>query len=386
MIKYIFLFCLLCYSTENWGKQIKNLEFKHVTLENKYLKLQFLPASMGRLSRLELKPKGINLLREYKAIQTARSPLFCPISDNSAGIRELYWGKGIMGSTAPMKITSRSKNSLSLFARHYANTKSSLNRTISIIPGSTIIQFKTSITANSPQKQKIAVWLNIIPSTAAKNTPLIPAKGGMNKANNRKVFFNKNDSIISGSLGGSYIAPARPWLATAYPGPGIIMALVFPEKQLLPDGFFYTWQGNSCGKKIKTIEAIMAKKCIAPGSSLKINYKIMIFQGLNSIDEISNNCGIKAQIIQNDKSHKILFTLSPAAPIPACKLNVYLKSAKYKIPLNSFNIKKLLPGQIQTISYVVNNQAIPPSIYQIAGEWSNGNTFTLINSQIIRVK
>lgn len=377
-----FFILLLLVACSNIKTQDSDAE--KCTLKNRYLELNFIPGSMGRLSSIKYRPSCFEMLIPYETETAKENPLFSPSKDNSRGIRELYWGLSLMGAMTPMQIEKKDSETLIFYSPCYGNTESSLHRKVCLDDNSTCISFETEIQNRSNKTALYSLWFNIVPACNEGFTPVIPSKGGNVTVNKRKYFWSEDDSLLGGGNNlETFVSPARPWIAFAMPSEKLVLAFSSSQEALGGDGFFYSWQGLSNGKNIKTIEIIMNGGELPPDAKKTYTYSLLIFPGLTSIKEICSDTGIDASVAEDDGKIKVTVSLSPAKNMLPERFEIYFKDLDgTKIDGSFFDLQELPPGKVKELNFEVPVKKFKTGTYSICGDWGRYGKFELISPKI----
>ena len=77
------------------GQCFEEKKFEAAALENRYLALEFLPESMGRISSIRYRPSGKELLSPYKAVILRGNPLKVKFDRQVSEMVDTVIGNGI---------------------------------------------------------------------------------------------------------------------------------------------------------------------------------------------------------------------------------------------------------------------------------------------------
>jgi hypothetical protein len=358
----------------------KTSGLKTIVLQNGILKTEIIPEATGRISSIYYKPGQVELLSPYWQKTTFVDVLVPPrSSSNRGGYKEWFWGEK-NGNITKMKpeviLNSQNKVSISLFDEYYQNQSFSLTRTVTLDKNSTDIQIGVKIKNVGDTKQKLALWLNLIPTINESSKLIIPAAGNKKLVMGKRVYSCKFDQLLElkeTALNSFFVSPARPWFAIAMTNKKVILAYQVKDQYLKPQGLLYTWKGYVKGKKRKTLEMILSPQDLHPGKSAEFQFKIIVFSGLTSLNAISKNIGIQAKHDKKNNSMKLTFS--------SCR-----KEAPQTLTINFgdtnhpviYNIPKLSPGIPFSITIPLPNYFHKQKNVIVSGKFSSGGTFKLL--------
>ena len=260
-----------------------------ISLSNGYLEAAFAPGSMGRMTNLKL--NGIELLERFERRVLSGNPLFAPRDCNVYGFRELLWRVPIAPLDLPVKLESKSSNTIVFSAKSYGNTPLSLHREVSLRPGTTVIDIKAKFTNNGAKPYAYSLWLNLLPKHPF--SPQIPLADGI-----KREF----------KLGNNFHPAGADWTAAKVDTADTILAVNWNPKDMPPDGRFYVHGATT----FRTFEAILGKRTLKKGESRLHVYKILVFPQMTQMNALLDETAVAS--IKTNNGYKLLFcAASPAA-------------------------------------------------------------------------
>ena len=249
-------------------------EYKTITIQNSYIKLDILPDSCGRISSIKFLPENLELMMPYKESTVSQDPLLPEIIEsNGGGAKEWLWGKKPISRMAMADIkVKEDKNSgtktVSMYSRYYMSENVSLFKTVEISKGNCFFSARLKIKNIDKQSAEIALWENLIPLIGKKSgdSVIIPAAGNVKEAGGKTMHLLSDDALVtetsSSELKEDYFAPARGWIARFSKEQNLVFAIRTKMENLKPDGFFYRWKNDD--GSIFTQEIIFSKVSLAP--------------------------------------------------------------------------------------------------------------------------
>lgn len=351
---------------------------KTIVLQNRLLKTEVIPNATGRIASIYYKPGNVELLTPYFQ-KTTFIDVLVPLrsSSNRGGYKEWFWGSK-NGNITQMKpeviFNSPDKVSISLFDEYYQNKNFSLIRTVTLSKNSTCIQIGVKIKNVGEKKQKLALWLNLIPTINESSKLIIPAAGNKKLVMKRRVYSCKFDQLLElkkTAINNFFVSPSRPWFAVAMTNKKVILAYKVKNQYIKQQGLLYSWRGYVEGKKRKTLEMILSPKNLQPGQSVEFQFKIIVFAGLSSLSAISENIGIQAEHDKKNNSMKLTFSSCKKELPQTLTLNWGGKSMIYKIP-------ELFPGIPFSITILQPSQTRKQKDLILGGKFSKGGSFWLL--------
>ena len=320
------------------GQCFEEKKFEAAALENRYLALEFLPESMGRISSIRYRPSGKELLSPYKAVILRGNPLFEPVRDNGCGIRELLWGVTMTGASIPVATESQTRESITFSSGYYGNTNFGLKRHVRLLPDSLIIETSLEIRNNGGTPASYSVWLNLLPATPA--VPVIPAAAKRPARGRGARWVPPCATIFSGLPGEASVSPAQCWAGAVLEGGSLVWACEAPSAEFEPDGFFYSWQGNTQSGKVCTFEPVFGSRRLPPGGTQRHDYRILVFPGLSGLRTVLGDCGVDAALEPSHAEVKI----SAASPQKPQEWELFLDGSSRQVSLGGIQIPALDAG------------------------------------------
>lgn len=353
---------------------------KTIILQNQLIKAEIIPEATGRIASIYYKPGKIELLAPYRQETKFFGVLVPPrASSNRGGYKEWFWGtkNGNITQMRPEVIlNSPDRVSISLFDKYYQNKNFNLKRTVTIDKNSTDIQISVKIKNIANTRQKLALWLNIIPTINESSKLIIPVAANKNLVMNKKVHSCKTNQILElqkSSNRNFFAAPARPWFAIAMTNKKIILAYKVKKQYIKPQGLLYSWEGYVKGKKRKTLEMVLYPLVLKPGSDIMFKFRVIVFSGLSSLNAISKNIGIQLKHDKNDNLMKLILS-SCRKEFPQTLTVNWGEASKPVI----YNIPQLQPGIPFSIMLPKGYSLTKHDNIIIKGKFSSGATFKLL--------
>ena len=335
-----------------------DIPFDTGRLENRFLTVEYAPAILGRVSQVSLKqPNGqpaIPLLAPLKVTRYTETPLFGLEHDNSCGIREMFWG-GKVNGTSSMEVTEQTSSKVVLTSRFYGNSWFGLERSIALLSDGLGLEMTATFVNHDSQANKIAPWLNLIGNAPA--TPILPAQGAGEVRGRGRQDWHTRDFLFTGRKDNSFLPPAQNWCGCCLAGRDIVWVITFAPEDFTPDGFFYSW-GSPDGitPVIRTLEAIFPERKLASNEQHTIRYKLLAFPGLRKINAL---CGTTALELRNEGANWEA-RLIPAMPLQeASTVTITLQDTEGKtIAQNAANLQPCEAGNLVTIPLTVKGTPV----------------------------
>ena len=260
-----------------------------VSVNNGLLQAEFAPGSMGRMT--SLKYGKLELLERFERTVLSGNPLFAPRNSNVYGFRELLWRVPIAPLDLPVKLESKTEDSITFSAKSYGNTPLSLWRQVRLRPGTTVIDITAKFTNTGIAPYTFSFWLNLLPKHPF--SPQIPLADGI-----KKEF----------KLGNNFHPAGADWTAAKVDTADTILAVTWNKKDMFPDGRFYVHGATT----FNTFEAILGQRKLKKNESRTYNYKILVFPGMTQINALFGETAVAS--IKTKAGYKLLFcAASPAA-------------------------------------------------------------------------
>lgn len=357
------------------GQCFEEKKFEAAVMDNRYLTLEFLPDTMGRISSIRYRPTDTELLSPYKALILRGNPLFEPMRDNGCGIRELLWGVTMTGASIPVATESRTRESITFSSDYYGNTNFGLRRCVRLPPESLVIETSLEIRNNGITPASYSVWLNLLP--AAPAVPVIPAAAKRSARGRGERWVPPYDTIFPGLQGEASVTPAQYWAGAVLAGRNLVWACEAPAAEFEPDGFFYSWQGNTQNGRICTFEPVLGSRKLPPGGMQRHRYRILVFPGLNGLRTILGDCGVDAVLEPSHAAVKI----SAASPQKIQKWELFLDGSARQVSLGEIQVPALDAGGIFEFRKQIPRN-LPQGRYRLLLR-SNGRSYELTGCRLI---
>ena len=260
-----------------------------VSVNNGLLQAEFAPGSMGRMT--SLKCGKLELLERFERNVLSGNPLFAPRNCNVYGFRELLWRVPIAPLDLPIKLESRTEDTITFSARSYGNTPLSLLRQVRLRPGTTIVDITAKFTNTGMAPYTFSLWLNLLPKHPF--SPQIPLSDGI-----KREF----------KLGNNFHPAAADWTAAKVDTADTVLAVTWDKRDMFPDGRFYVHGATT----FRTFEALLGQRTLKKNESRTYNYKILVFPGMTQINALLDETAVAS--IKTKEGYKLLFcAASPAA-------------------------------------------------------------------------
>lgn len=354
-------------------------------LSNRYLRVEVVPAVCGGVVSLQYLPTGVFLTEPFEYSVRKIDLLPDQPSANVTGARTWLWKeKNLLCSrfSVQKELNTPDSCETDLSARYFQGTPVTLERRVQLQRNSSML--KLFLTFRNPGKKVCTVipWENAAIQLKADRVDdvLMPGRGGVDRIGDYGVqrlekdcIFVDNVAVYSKEV---KIPPARNWIARRNVGSPLILAIRTDMKELLPDGFFYSWKMGA-NSPLHTMEIIFTPFTLAPGAEKTLEVDYLVFEGLTDLKEICGEIGIDCRLTDS----KINLSLSSACPVAADKLSVILKSsAGRETVLGNIKTPALIPGEVE--SFTFDMPSLPAGEYHICGAFGSGKTFTLLEPVI----
>ena len=330
------------------------IPFDTGSIGNRFLTVEYAPVMLGRITQVSLKqPNGqpaIHLLAPLKVSRYTETPLFDMEHDNSCGIREMFWGYKMNG-TSPMEVTEQTSSKVVLISRFYGNSWYSLERSIALLQDGLGLEVTAAFVNHNTKAGKIAPWLNLIGNAPA--TPILPARGSGEVRGHGRQDWHARDFLFTGKKDNSFLAPAQYWCGCRLAGRDVVWLISFAPEEFTPDGFFYSW-GSPDGTSpvIRTLEAIFPERNLAPNESHTIRYKLLAFPGFQRINALCGTTALELMHVENDNWEARLVHAMPLKE--SSPVTITLEDAEGKtIAEKSANLQPCEAGHLEAIPMTV---------------------------------
>ncbi|MBO7329417.1 MAG: hypothetical protein J6W00_11680 [Lentisphaeria bacterium] len=343
--------------------------YRRITLENRFMALEFLPDSLGRVDQITLKSTGKKLLINRTLNKVSVDPLYEFYRNNSFGCGENFWKNYVANRDGRSKVSHPDGQTVVFENKWYGGLSVDLRRTSKLLPDETLFTFEAEVVNRDRKKDfYLAPWYSFTPADAASTRLLIPAKGGRKTHVLGNVKMVQSDIRTDGPSGMFF--PVRNWMATLYTAEKIALAIIVPPEEFFPDGAFYTWHGKAGNIAYRSMEAILNGKNLAPGAERRFRCNFAVFYGVKNVLDIAGLTAIDAAI----SGRNLILTLSPARKIAAGRLIVNIQSEKTVKRFESL-LPELIPGKGYDFSFVPDGE----KIIRITGKLPDGSEFDLLD-------
>ena len=311
--------------------------YNKVILKNSFLELTFAPEQLGRLASAKLLKNNVELTDDFKILRYQETPLFYLDTNNFQGIRELFWRQDVSG-VSPMKVVKKTDNTITLTSPSYGGTNLAAQKTITLNPQELIVNFNTIFTNVGNKTEKISIWLNLQGSPPA--LPIIPILGKGKVPSRGEVNLYYRPFIFTGATGNSYLPPADSWAGFRLVGRKT--SWVMECKALKTNGSqFYSWGNVDNRAPIRTVEPILPEFSLKPNeTSTPINYRVLVFPGLENINALCNTTAAQLDIKANQSLTLHLCSAQNIAKTSKVSLNIKDKNNKV-----SFQKEWIIPAR-----------------------------------------
>lgn len=341
--------------------------YRREILENRLVRLEFLPDSLGRLDQIQLKNSGRKLLLERTVTKVSVDPLYEFFRNNTFGCGENFWKNYVARRDGKSLVARPDAASISFANNWYGALPVNVKRKVILLPDETLFTFEAEVFNRDSKKPFfLAPWYSFFTDDASTSKLLIPAAGGKKSHKLGNANFFPADTIAVNPSG--LVSPIDNWAATIYPADKTILAIIVPPEEFFPDGAFYSWHGKSGNKSYYSMEVILNGANLPTGKSRKFRCQFALFSGIDNLLDIAGTTAIDAKISDG----KLLLTLAPARKNAAGKMivNINCSGAKKVVELN---IPELLPGKSYTFSAPFDGAGK----CRVTGKLPDGSSFDL---------
>ncbi|MBE6379632.1 MAG: hypothetical protein E7047_01740 [Lentisphaerae bacterium] len=332
--------------------------YRKEILKNRFIELEFLPESLGRLNQIKLNSSGRKLLLERTLTKVSVDPLYEFYRNNTFGCGENFWKNYVAQRDGKSRVSVPEDGSILFENKWYGGLPIDLRRKTTLLPESTIWLYEAEVFNRGQKPFYLAVWYSLTPDNAANTILQIPAAGKINKHVLGNLHILDRDAVISQKIG--LFAPKRNWIATVYPDEKAVLAIIAPPEEFFPDGAFYSWYGEDNRIKYRSMEIILNGKNIAPGQKTSVKCMFAVFLNLDGIKDVA---GVTAVNVKKD-GKKATLILAPARKTAAGEMIVYSGEKQYKV-----TVPVLYPGE--------NHQIEIDDCGPISGILPDGSKFDL---------
>ena len=332
--------------------------YRKAVLKNRFLELEFMPDSLGRLNQIKLNHSGRKLLLERILTKVSVDPLYEFYRSNSLGCGENFWKNYVAQRDGKSQLIRPDKNSIVFKNKWYGGLPIDVQRNSVLLPDSTMWRYEVEVFNRGQKPFYMALWYALTPDNAANSILQLPAVGQVKKHLLGNVNILKQDKIVSTETG--LCAPGRNWIATVYPEEKAVLAIIAPPEEFFPDGGFYSWFGEENQVKYRSMEIIFNGRSIAPEQSARSSCIFAVFLGLSGVKDIAGVTAIDAR----PNGRQITLQLSAARQTAPGKMRISAGKQQYEIA-----IPELFPGKIHQITIA---NALP-----LSGTLPDGSKFDL---------
>ena len=346
----------------------KEVKYNYEILENQFLKLEFIPNSFGRLDQIYVKSADKNLLLRRVLSKVSVDPLYEFYRNNTFGCGENFWKNYVAKRDGKSQVLRQGTHCITFKSKWYGALPIDVTRTVFLDSNGTFFTFEAEFFNKDSKKDfYLAPWYSFFPKDSNSTFLIIPAAGGKNihSLGNVKIF--SKDHLAKNPLG--LVAAIKNWTATVYPESQIILAMIIPKEEVLPNGAFYSWHGQYKKIPYRSMEGIFAGSTLKSKAKRKVKCTFAVFLGLKDIKDVAGTTAIDAVII--DK--KLSITLAAAKNLHAGKTTVNVVYEKFS---KSYvvNIPEITPGK--PYNFVLNLDG--DKVKNVTGLLSDKSTFDLL--------
>lgn len=347
--------------------------YEEYVLENDLIRVSLLPPASGKILNYVFKPTGEACLQplEEETIEFADPPIV--MKTNYAGYKDMIWEHGF---SAPARIyqaevvsATRDRVAVALVWR---GRDLELRRTAAIRRGSTEVQIVTEIMSTAAEAQRLSYWcqtpVRVADPYGPKGTQMVPVRPvpSTDKVRGRAWFDGAAPQVVVQTVPprSTNYPPAQPWWGLRNPGTGLILGQVCAALDaLLPDGFFYTF----CGETLVTQEVIFATRDYEPNGTRAYTVSFVVVNGLERLAYLSRNLAIGApqapRGLRVGDELEVEFPLASPRRIPRARLQLVLHDGRNGVlPIGSAVTASLVPISARHVA-LRGALAVPPGLY-----------------------
>jgi hypothetical protein len=346
----------------------KEVKYNYEILENQFLKLEFLPNSFGRLDQIYVKLANRDLLLRRFLTKVSVDPLYEFYRNNTFGCGENFWKNYVAKRDGKSKVFRQGSQIIIFESKWYGALAIDVTRKVYLGSNETFFTFEAEFFNKDIKKDfYLAPWYSLFPKDSNSTFLIIPAAGGMNThpLGNVKIF--PKDNLAENPLG--LVAPSRNWVATVYSKEKIILAMILPKEEVLPNGAFYSWHGTNRNIGYRSMEGILAGSTLKSKTKRKVRCIFAVFLGLNNIKDIAGTTAIDVIVAEK----KLSIKLAASKKLYAGKMTV---KVVYEKLLKSYtvNIPEIMPGKTYNFALDLEDDKVK----KIVGTLPDNSTFDLL--------
>jgi hypothetical protein len=345
-------------TTESYTKEV---------LENHFLKLEFLPDSLGRLDQICVKSSGRKLLLTRSLTKVSVDPLYEFYRNNTFGCGENFWKNYVAKRDGKSAVQRPEPQKISFKNNWYGGLAVDVRRTVHLAADESIFTFEAEFFNRDEKKSfYLAPWYSLFPADACSSTLVIPAAGGkkVHTLGNVKIF--KTDCLAKNPSG--LFAAVRNWAATVYSGEKVVLAMIIPKAEFFPDGAFYSWHGKDRGIAYRTMEGIFNGTTLAPRGKRVTRCYFAVFMGIKGIRDIAGTTAVDVAVGEKN----LILTLAPARKVAAGTGIVKISCGNGE-KIVKIDLPELSPGRSYDFALAFDGGRIT----HISGTLPDGSAFDL---------
>lgn len=363
----IILFSLVIAAASAAAIIEKPAEYRREVLKNRFMVLEFLPDSLGRLDQITLSATGKKLLIGRRLTKVSVDPLYEFFNNNSFGCGENFWKNYVAKRDGKSLVSRPDSRKITFENRWYGGLSVNVKRKTQLPEEEMLFTFEAEVVNRDGKRDfYLAPWYSLVPDNAGNTKLLVPVKGNKKSHTPGNVKFFADDCIAENPSGLLY--PGDNWVATAYPGEKLILAVIIPPEEFFPDGAFYSWHSKEEDTSYRSMEVIFNGKTLAPGAVRKFKCTFAVFCGLEKVQDIAGTTAVDYTL----SGDELQLTFAPARKIAAGKGMVKICGEKAE-KVVELDFPELHPGQAYDFT-------ITPDcgkIRRISGKIASGCEFVL---------
>ena len=368
MIRKVALFLIPAMAAATSAAVVEKVtEYRKEVLENRFMMLEFLPDSLGRLNQIILKSTGKKLLIGRTLTKVSVDPLYGFFRNNSFGCGENFWKNYVASRDGKSRVTHPDNCTVVFGNNWYGGLSVNMKRKTQLPEEEMLFTFEAEVVNRDGMRDfYLAPWYSLVPDNAGNTKLLVPVKGNKKSHTPGNVKFFADDCIAENPSGLLY--PGDNWIATAYPGEKLILAAIIPPEEIFPDGAFYSWHGKEEDTSYRSMEVIFNGKTLVSGAVRKFKCTFAVFCGLEKVQDIAGTTAVDYTL----SGDELQLTFAPARKIAAGKGMVKICGEKAE-KVVELDFPELHPGQAYDFT-------ITPDcgkIRRISGKIASGCEFVL---------
>ena len=342
--------------------EVKAVEYAKITLQNKWLSVDLLPESMGRIDQIRVLPSNYALLYPRHTIKTDHGTLLNSKKGNEFGSCDSFVHRDMRSRENAMKMERPDERTVIFTAKNYGGEPVTLTRKITLSETGS----KISVTSRLEWHGKAGFSVTPRWDFFLNGGDPLPKRRGLFIPMVRLQEKNsKYDRLVRWQQ--RNVVPSDNFLAVSIPPQNLSFALIVDQEALGKEGKFYTLSSGYNNRWYWWMAFMLTPQKMSPGDVREYSFDIAVYPGFQHLKEVCGDIAMHCYVTRSTNPWILGVLLAPSEACDPKEVKLILTSeADGKTFEKVVAIPALEPGKLRNVSWTLSG--IPAGKYRVSGE------------------